>query len=181
MRFAMLVGVVLASVDLTMPLLAEEPAFSYPLIKGYGGIVIQHDAAEPPRRGAKVVFDIMAESKPEDVNRGIESVARYLNLNAQAGHPASDLKLALVLHGGATKCALNDKAYANATQATANPNLALLRELRMHGVELYVCGQSLARNKFASAEVSGELVIAVSAMTVNVNKQLDGFAYLSLH
>ena len=181
MRFAICSCVVLAAIACTSPLSAEEPAFSYPLIKGYGGIAIQPDALEPPRRGAKIVFDITAESKPDEVNRGIESVARYLNLNAHAGHTPSDVKLALVLHGSATRCALNDKAYARVTQAAANPNLALLRELRKHGVELFVCGQSLARNKFANSEVADELVIAVSAMTLNVNKQLDGYAYLSLH
>lgn len=180
MRLGMLC-VVLVVISVQMPSFADEPAFSYPLIKGYGGIVTQPEAAEPPRRGAKIVFDITVESKPEEINRGIESVARYLNLNAQAGHSAGDLKLALVLHGGATKCALNDKAYARATEAAGNPNLALLRELRKHGVELYVCGQSLARNGFANAEAAEELAIAVSAMTVNVNKQLDGYAYLSLH
>lgn len=180
MRFAIFCSALVA-VGLTWQLSAEEPTFSYPLIEGYGGIARLPDAAEPPRRGAKIAFDISAESKPDEVHRGIESVARYLNLNAQAGHRASDVKLTLVLHGGATKCALKDKAYAQATQASSNPNLPLLRELRKHGVEVFVCGQSLARNKFAKTEVADELVIAVSAMTVNVNKQLDGYAYLSLH
>ena len=160
---------------------AEEPAFLYPLIKGYGGVVVQPDAAQSPRRDARIVFDIPAESKPGEVHRGIESVARYLNLNAQAGHASSDIKLALVLHGGATKCALSDEAYGRATQAETNPNLPLLRELQKHGVELFVCGQSLARNKFPKSDVAKELTIAVSAMTVNVNKQLDGYAYISIH
>jgi hypothetical protein len=30
-------------------------------------------------------------------------------------------------------------------------------------------------------EVADELTIAASAMTVNVNKQLAGYAYLSIH
>jgi intracellular sulfur oxidation DsrE/DsrF family protein len=173
--------IVLVAGGVTWPVAAEEPVFSHPLIEGYGGIALQPEAAEPPRRGAKIAFDITAESKPDEVNRGIESVARYLNLNAQAGYLPGDVKLTLVLHGAATKCALKDKAYARATQASSNPNLPLLRELRKHGVEVFVCGQSLARNKFAKAEVADELVIAVSAMTVNVNKQLDGYACLSLH
>lgn len=180
MRLVML-GIVLAAIGITSRITAEEPEFSYPLIKGYGGIATQPEAAERARRGAKIVFDITAESTPDEVHRGIESVARYLNLNAQAGHSPSDVKLALVLHGGATRCALNDKAYARVTKAGANPNLPLLAKLREHGVELFVCGQSLARNQFANDEVAQKLAIAVSAMTVNVNKQLDGYAYLSLH
>jgi intracellular sulfur oxidation DsrE/DsrF family protein len=180
MRWAR-VWVVLLALAVTAPLAAEEPVFSYPLIKGYGGIAVQPDAVEPPRRGAKIVFDITADSKPGEVQRGIEAVARYLNLNAQVGLAPSDMKLALVLHGGATRCALNDEAYVRATGAPANPNLLLLRELQKHGVELFVCGQSLARNKFPSRDVAKELIIAASAMTVNVNKQLDGYAYLAIH
>lgn len=181
MHWAKVWAVLLATAAAAVPLAAEEPLFVYPLIKGYGGIAAQPDAVEPPRRGAKIVFDITADSKPDEVQRGIEAVARYLNLNAQAGLAPSDVKLALVLHGGATRCALNDEAYARVASAPANPNLPLLRELQKNGVELFVCGQSLARNKFPSGDVAKELTIAVSAMTVNVNKQLDGYAYLAIH
>jgi intracellular sulfur oxidation DsrE/DsrF family protein len=163
------------------PAAADEPQFIYPLIGGYGGIVAIPDAKQPPRAGAKVVFDITVESKPGEVNRGLESVARYLNLNAQAGNRASDVTITLVLHGGATKCALADDAYRRLTAAERNPNLPLVRELKKHGVEVFVCGQSLARNKHPAADAAPEVEIAVSAMTVNVNKQQGGFAYLAIH
>jgi intracellular sulfur oxidation DsrE/DsrF family protein len=91
------------------------------------------------------------------------------------------VKLALVLHGGATKCALSDEAFRRLTMAQKNPNLPLLRELKKHGVEVLVCGQSLARNKYRPGDVAGELTIAASALTVNINKQLAGYAYLSIH
>jgi intracellular sulfur oxidation DsrE/DsrF family protein len=169
---------------------AQEPEFVFPLIQGYGGIAVQPEAAEPPQPGAKIVFDITADSPPGEVNRALESVARYLNLNAQAGNKATDLKLALVLHGKATRCALSDAAYAKAVAASSaeptspgvdnNPNRPLLATLKKHGVELFVCGQSLARNKYALRDVAPELTVAASAMTVNVNKQLAGYAYLFL-
>lgn len=160
---------------------ADGPALLFPEIAKYGGIVRSPDAAEPPRSGAKVIFDITADGKPEEVNKGLESVARYLNLNAEAGHKPTDVKLALVLHGGATKAALSDSGYAKHTNTAKNPSLELIRELRTCGVEVFVCGQSLARNKYAPTEVASDVVIAVSAMTVNVNKQQDGYAYLSIH
>jgi intracellular sulfur oxidation DsrE/DsrF family protein len=175
------VVLVLASLSAVSSACAEEPTFAFPLIQGYGGVATFRQAAEQPRKGVRVVLDITADSKPDEVNRGLESVARYLNLNAQAGHAASDVKLALVLHGGATKCALSDEAYRRHAKAEANPNLPLLRELNKHGVEVFVCGQSLARNKYQASEVTGELTIAASAMTVNINRQLAGFAYLAIH
>lgn len=160
---------------------AEEPTFVNPLIVDYGAIALQPDAAEQPRKGARIVFDIISDAKPDELNKGLESVARYLNLNAQAGHAPSDVRLALVLHGPATKAALSDAAYISKTGAAKNLNLALVRELKKHGVEVFVCGQSLARNKFALTEVAPEFTVAASAMTVNVNKQIDGYAYLSIH
>ena len=160
---------------------AEGPVFLFPQVAKYGGIVAVPDAAETPQRGAKVVFDITADSKPAEVHKGLEGVARYLNLNAQAGWKPTEVKLALVLHGGATKSALNSSAYAKHTGTDTNPNLELIQALRAHGVEVFVCGQSLARNKYSSSEVSSDVTVAVSAMTVNVNKQQAGYAYLSIH
>lgn len=182
MRFASFITLIAAASVLGPSLAAgDEPKFVNPLIKGYGAVAVQPDVAEQPRKGAKIVFDITADAKPEEVHKSLESVARYLNLNAQAGHAASDVRLALVVHGGATKAALNDTAYGAKTGTATNPNLALVRELKKHGVEIYVCGQSLARNKFSLADVAPEFTVAASAMTVNVNKQLDGYAYLFLH
>ena len=91
------------------------------------------------------------------------------------------MKLALVLHGAATKVALGDLAYAKHSAATKNPNLELIHELKTWGVEVFVCGQSLARNKFAAADVASDISVAVSALTVNANKQQDGYSYLSIH
>ena len=139
------------------------------------------NAAEQPRAGAKAVFDITVASEPAEVSKGLESVARYSNLHAQAGRTPSEVKLALVLHGQATKVALKDEAYARITGAKHNPNRELLGKLKEAGVEVYVCGQSLARNKYPAADVTPEVTVAVSAMTVNVNKQMDGYAYLAVH
>jgi len=178
-------GLALALVGLTAVVALAEategPLVLFPQVARFGGIVRTPEAAEPPRRGAKIVFDITADSKPDEVNKGLESIARYLNLNAEAGLQPADAKLALVLHGGATKAALGDEAYAKHADATQNPNLSLIRELKKCGVEIFVCGQSLARNKYAPAEVAGDVTIAVSALTVNANRQQDGYSYLSIH
>lgn len=161
--------------------IGDAPTFRFPQVARYGGIVQVANAAEPPQRGAKIVFDITADSNPEELNKGLESVARYLNLNADAGFKPADVKLALVLHGAATKAALGDLAYAKHTAAATNPNRELMRELKSLGVEVYVCGQSLARHEFVAADVASEVSLATSAMTVTANKQQAGYAYVSIH
>jgi hypothetical protein len=67
----------------------------YPLIPGHGGVVPLPRAAEPPRKGAKAIFDITADAKPGEVNKGLECVARLLNLYGAAGQKAGDVKTPL--------------------------------------------------------------------------------------
>ena len=150
----------------------------YPLISGYGGIVRVPNAAESVRKGTKVVFDVTADANPTSVNKGIERAARLLNLATAAGLKTSDIQITVVLHGDATKSALDEDFYKARFQTDQNPNLALIRELKKAGVELFVCGQALNYKGFPLSTVSKEVSVADAALSVMVNRQLDGFAYL---
>lgn len=70
------------------------------------------------------------------------------------------------------------RGWCMSLAASSNPNPELRRELRKCGVEILVCGQHLARNKFSTAEVASKRPVAMSAMTVNVNRRPAGYAYL---
>jgi len=150
----------------------------FPIIPGYGGVVSKPMATEQPRAGAKVVFDITADAKPADVNKGLERAARLLNLYGASGRSAKDVKIALVLHGDATKSVLNDAAYKARFEVDTNPNLPLIRLLKQAGVEVHVCGQALNYKAIPDAEVATEVSIAAAALTVVINKQADGYAYV---
>jgi intracellular sulfur oxidation DsrE/DsrF family protein len=155
--------------------LKTEPTVTYPRIAGYGDMVSLPEAAQQPRKGAKVLFDLTADAKPGDVNKGLVRTARLLNLYAAAGLPDHDVKVTVVLHGEATKAVLSDKAYAARFDAKDNPNLPLIRELKKAGVEVFVCGQSLNSKKYQAEEVAPEVTVAVSALTVLINKQAEGY------
>lgn len=157
---------------------AETPPLLTPRIAGYGPVVALDTAAEPPRSAAKIVFDITADAPVDQTHRGLEAAARYFNLHALAGHSPDQLQIAIVLHGAATKIALSDPAYARVTSAQRNPNLELVRQLKACGAEVFVCGQSLARHQFDLHDVDEQFAVAVSAMTVNANRQADGYSYL---
>ena len=150
----------------------------FPIIKKHGGVVARPSAAEQPRAGAKVVFDATADAKPGDVNKGLDRVARLLNLYGAAGLKATDVKIAIVLHGEATKSVLNDNAYKARFGANQNPNLPLVRELQKEGVNIFVCGQALNYKGFPDTEVADGVPIAAAALTVVINKQSDGYSYL---
>jgi intracellular sulfur oxidation DsrE/DsrF family protein len=153
----------------------------YPIIPNVGGVVPLPDAAEQPRKGAKVVFDITADAKPADVNKGLERVARLLNLYGSAGLKASDVKIALVVHGEATKSVLANDIYGSKFATDKNPNLAVIGELRKAGVDVFVCGQALAYKGFERSEVSEGVKVASAALTVVINRQADGYSYVPAH
>lgn len=155
-----------------------EDRLVYPIIPNVGGVVPLPDAAEQPRKGAKVVFDITADARPSDVNKGLERVARLLNLYGSAGLEASDVKIALVVHGEAVKSILTDATYRSKFGTDANPNSALIGELHKAGVETFVCGQALANKGFQRSDVSDGVEVASAALTVVINRQADGYSYV---
>jgi hypothetical protein len=156
----------------------DKTGMIYPLIPGQGGVVPLPRGAEQPRKGAKAVFDVTADSKPAEVNRGLAQAARLLNLYGAAGLKARDVKIAVVCHGEADKAVLSDAAYFAHFKVGANPNLPLIRALKKAGAEVFVCGQSLHEMRFAPDEVVEEVPIADAAMLVLINKQADGYAYI---
>ncbi len=163
------------------PVPAAAPAatkLEFPIIPKHGGVLPRPKAVEQPRAGAKVVFDATADAKPADVNKGLDRVARLLNLYGVAGLTAQDVKITIVLHGEATKSVLNDAAYKERFQVEQNPNLPLIRELQKAGVEVLVCGQALNYKGFPDGEVADGVPIAAAALTVVVNKQTDGYSYV---
>ncbi len=158
-----------------------EKKLVYPIIPNVGGVVPLPVAAEQPRKGAKVVFDITADAKSSDLNKGLERVARLLNLYGSAGRKASDVKIALVVHGEATKSVLTNDVYKSKFGTDKNPNLAVIGELRKAGVEVFVCGQALAYKGFERSEVSEGVKVASAALTVVINLQADGYSYVPAH
>lgn len=156
-----------------------DPNLLFPIIQGYGGVVAVEDAAEQPRAGMKLVLDVTSEAKgPEEVNKGLDRAARLLNLYGAAGLKASDIRLTVVLHGEATKSVLSDEAWESRFQVKHNPSLPLIKRLQQAGVEVMVCGQALSYKKIERNEVASDILVAAAALTVLLNRQTDGFAYV---
>ena len=87
------------------------------------------------------------------------------------------MKVALVIHGGAYKDVYLDDVYAQKFGAP-NPNATLIEDLHKAGVEMYICGQTAAHRGIARNEMKPEIGVALSAMTVLVTLQSEGFALI---
>ncbi|MFM2003861.1 MAG: hypothetical protein RI963_3287 [Planctomycetota bacterium] len=149
-------------------------------IPNHGSVVRLPDAAHQPRTGTKVLIDVTRGSEPGELNAAIEKIAKYINIYAGGGAEPAHGDFAVVFHGDATLAVLNDAAYAERLKTQRNPNLDLLRQLHQQGVELFVCGQTLNSKGVKPKEVAVFVDTAVSAFTVVVNLQTDGYTYVPL-
>jgi len=153
---------------------------SNPVIPKHGSVVQLSTAAHQPREGTKVLIDVTRGSEPGELNAAIEKVAKYLNIYAGGGDKPTKGQFAVIFHGDATLAVLNDDAYAAKFNVKSNPNLDLLHQLHEQGVDLFVCGQTLISKDAKPSEVAVFIDTAVSALTVVVNLQSDGFALVPL-
>ena len=170
----------LAAASLRPPAWSPE-ARPGPVISDFGAVYSIEGAAEvgDSRDGARAVFDVAIGSEdPAALNARIETVARFLNMHAAAGFPEERLKAVLVLHGSAARDALDDEAFEKRF-GVDNPNLPLLAALADAGVEVYLCGQSAAHRGFAPDEIAGAVDVALSAMTVLIQKQAEGYGLIA--
>ena len=151
-----------------------------PVIEGFGPVY--YVPSEPlvlrPGEVLSVVFDVAAApDESGEPNYRLETVARFLNLHARAGVAAERMRVAIVLHGRATRAALEAEVFEDRF-GEPHPDAELLDALAGAGVELYVCGQSAAALGFEPDELAGGVRLSPSAMTALVRLQSSGYALI---
>ncbi len=157
------------------------PAAEFPVIKNYGPAYPVPGALVLPDKNLvyKVIFDVTKPPAQNDaINPGLMHAARFLNLCASVGFPVQELKLAVIVHGKAGIDVLKD-VYYQEKLGRPNPNTALVEQLHTHGVELLVCGQTLADEKFSREWVNPNVGVTLSALVTLATYQLKGYSWLS--
>lgn len=151
----------------------------YPVIEGYGGVVAVSDDAFLPDTDQKykLIFDVtLRPGEPDQVNPGLDGVARVLNLHVMAGVPKENLDVKVAVRQGATYSVMNSDYYSGKYEID-NPNVDLIRKLKAAGVDIYVCGQTLTRMKTPEAHVLEEVKVALSTFTTTTHYRMKGYAY----
>lgn len=166
----------LCSLSLTsIPLSAQRVN---PAIPSFGGIYDVADATVRPDTNMlyQIVVDVKSGgASPGKRSDGLYNVARMINLHHVHGVTKDLMEVVLAIHGDATYSVLNNKAYRKKFGVN-NPNIDLIRELKVAGVELTVCGQSLISRKIKRDDVLREIDVATSMLTVVSTCQMRGFA-----
>lgn len=164
---------ILSGLLLSVSLLAQTPSNN--IIKDYGVIWDLEEVVKPAKdQPVKMVIDLKTSIiDPEQVNRGLNNVARMLNLHAAGGISDENLHFAVVIHGGATPIILNDEGYRK-KYGVANPNVDLLQQLEAAGVEVYVCAQSMIARDYPLDQVDSTVDKALSMLTIVTEKMNQG-------
>jgi intracellular sulfur oxidation DsrE/DsrF family protein len=123
----------------------------------------------------KVVFNVGKAGKDGAVNRGFDSVARFLNMHVANGIPAKNIHLVIVVHGSASSEMLNAKAFQTKYDKQ-NPNIELISTLLKNNVELILCGQSAAYHQIANQDMIEGVDMALSAMTAHAILATKGYS-----
>lgn len=146
-----------------------------PVIEDFGPVAsVPGAAALPADATFKVSYDVREKAAAGELNRTLVTAARFLNMHARAGVAPENMKLAVVVHGGAVRDVTHNDAYKTAENGD-NANLALIEALIAHGVEIYVCGQSAAHYNVAATDLAPGVTMAISAMTMHALLQQDGY------
>ncbi|TDB57352.1 DsrE family protein [Arundinibacter roseus] len=155
---------------------------SNPVIKA-GGSVFAVPEAVPvadPKIAYKIVGDLMVgPEKPEELNPGLDRVARLFNAYSDAGISADKIKMVVVVHFKGTPLILDDEAYKKQF-GVSNPNTALINELAEKGVDFYICGQSLRMRGFTDTPKNKHIKVTEAALIATTTYQLKGYALLNL-
>lgn len=165
---------------LLMPVQAAadpRPGFhSGPVFSTFGDIAsVQSDQPIPEGTVFRVAFDVSESATPGQLNRAIDSAARFINLHVEAGVPIADIHVAVVVHGGAVADLLTQAAYAGRNDGATNGSAPAIAALAAQGVEFWLCGQSAAAQQITKADTLPEVGMSYSAMTAFALLQQRGY------
>ncbi len=166
----------LISLIMSAAAFAGEAAFhDGPLIPAFGKVApVESDMPVPTGTVMQVSFDVAKQAEEGALNRNLASVARFLNMHVELGMEPQDLKLAIVVHGGASNDLLSGEDYKSRF-GEENVNTELLRSLMRNGVEIILCGQSAAFHDIAKDDLEPSVKMALSAMTAHALLQQRGY------
>ncbi|MGI9261148.1 MAG: DsrE family protein [Woeseiaceae bacterium] len=159
---------------------SAQEASTGPYVKAGGPAFEVADRDVPLKEGHKyrVVYELTGyPGEKTDVNRPLSVVARFMNMHGKNGVPLENLDVAVVVHGQTLLAMMNDEAYEEMF-GVKNPSLALINDLAEAGVQFYACGQSLGFRGLDKGVLAEPVKVGLSAMTMLVTLQADGYTFL---
>ena len=162
----MMVGIVGAM--LAAPLAAQEPEVRFgPVFEEFGPhYPVEGIDRVPEDAEFAVAFDVVRPAEDGTRNRGFESAARFINMHASLGVDPDNIRIAVVVHGGAVKDLLANED---------NASREMVERMLEGGVRFIFCGQSAAGQGISQEDLIPGVEMALSAMTAHALLQQRGY------
>lgn len=156
---------------------APRPGFHAGPVFAQFGDIATIDSQMPIPKGTvfKVAFDVSDAAKPGELNRAIDSAARFINMHVEAGVPLADIHVAIVVHGGAADDLLTPAAYAGRKAGAVNASAPEITALIGKGVQVWLCGQTAVGKGIAASDLLPGVKLSLSAMTAHALLQQAGY------
>ena len=138
-------------------------------------VAVDHNSDIGAHTRLKVAFDVANPAADGKYNTHIESAARFMNMSVANGVEREHIKLAVVVHGGASMDLLNSEAWKAAGRGDENSTEPLVRALLDKGVRVILCGQSGAAHGITADQLIPGVETALSAMTAHALLQQEGY------
>jgi intracellular sulfur oxidation DsrE/DsrF family protein len=124
----------------------------------------------------KVSWDVtVGPTDPAEAVAGFRRPAGLLRQMDLQGVPRQNVKLAIIVHGTATRSLLTNAAYKAAT-GQDNASIAMLEALNQAGVQVIVCGQALINRNVPRGELLPFVKVATSATAARAILAAQGYA-----
>lgn len=136
---------------------------------------VDTNVAIPNGTNFRIAFDVKEKARPGGLNRSFESAARFINMHVAAGIPRENIKLVVVVHGGASIDLTRNELYKNRNEGASNPSASAIAEMQKNGVEFHLCGQSAAAYKIKNEDLLPAVKMSLSAMTSHALLQQEGY------
>jgi len=156
---------------------AQESQFSAgPVITEFGPTApVQTDFKIPKGTAFKILFDTTAATEPGEINKSLNTAARFLNMHAKAGVAEEDMKLAVVFHSKGSFDLTKPDFYGRQYEGAKNANAAIIKALTEKNVRVILCGQTAAFYGIENEDLLTGVEMALSAMTAHAVLQQEGY------
>ena len=126
-----------------------------------------------PMRRFRVAFDLAEAGGSDSVNRGLESVARFINMHVRAGVPREHISLAVVVHGAAALDLVRGRTLRRAERERSDLVAELIKALV--SVSSFAAKPPRTATSAASDLLLPGVTMALSAMTAHALLQQRGY------
>jgi intracellular sulfur oxidation DsrE/DsrF family protein len=155
---------------------SEKDFYAGPIFPDFGKVAsVDSDFKIPKRAKFKVLFDTAKGAEAGDINRTLNSAARFMNMHAEAGVAEKNMTAAIVFHGKASFDLTNDSFYGEKFAGAKNANAAIIKALTDNGIRVILCGQTAAYYDVSNADLLPGVEMALSAMTAHALLQQEGY------